>query len=162
MGCESRDQTIERALRFVYFKNMNTVFDVMRLRCNSCQRVNKPNKPNKFQLILHHYVKLWFILALNHVGPLNPIIDGKRYILTVKYLFTGWVQIFPDRDTKTGPVIKALPNELFICQSGALDHSATSTCLTKKGNLFNMLLWKLPSKFVEITGKNFSSNWCKS
>ena len=65
---------------------MNTVFDILKASCNSCQKVNKPNKPNKFQLILDRYVEPWYTLALNHVGPLNPIIDGMRYILTVKDL----------------------------------------------------------------------------
>ena len=29
MGCESKDQTVQRAPQFVYFKYMNKVFDVM-------------------------------------------------------------------------------------------------------------------------------------
>ena len=56
----------------------------------------------------------WYTLALDHVGPLNPIINGNRFILTVKDLFTRWVEFFPVPNTKAGLVIKALANELFI------------------------------------------------
>ena len=105
MGCESKDQTVQRALQFIHFKYMNTVFDVMKTRCNSCQKVNKLNKPNKFQLISHRYVEPWYTLALDLVGPLNPIIDGMRYILTVKDLFTGWFEFFWFRTQKHGGYI---------------------------------------------------------
>ena len=50
----------------------------------------------------------------DHVGPLNPVINGQKYILTVKDLFTGWVEFFPVPDTKTSPVIKILAEELFV------------------------------------------------
>ena len=114
MGCEKRAQTVQRALQYVYFKNMHGVFDVMQTRCNACQKVNKPMKPNRFQLISHRYVEPWHTLAIDHVGPLNPVIDGKKYILTVKDLFTGWVEFFPLSDTRTSPVIKVLAEELFV------------------------------------------------
>ena len=105
---------MQRALQFVYFKNMHTVFEVMKARCNSCQKVNEPQKPNRFQLISHRYVETWFTLALDHLGPLNPAIDGNRHILTIKDLFTSWVEFFPVPDTKSGPVIKVLAQELFV------------------------------------------------
>ena len=114
MGCEKSAQMVQRALQFVYFKNMHSVFDVMKARCNSCQKVNKPLKPNRFQLISHTYVEPWFTLAIDHVGPLNPTINGNRHILTVKDLFTGWVEFFPVPDTKKGPVIKILAEQLFV------------------------------------------------
>ena len=56
------------------------------------------------------YLQWWFLQP----PPSLIRVNGKKYILTIKDLFTGWVEFFPVSDTKTGPVIKILAEELFV------------------------------------------------
>ena len=112
-GCINQQETIFIARKYIYFKNMHQVFPLMRERCSSCGRRNKALPPNKFQLISHKYVEPWHFIALDHCGPIKPIINGCQYLLTVEDLFSGWVEIFPVPSTEAKYVVEKLA--LDIC-----------------------------------------------
>ena len=86
---------------------MDQVFPLMRERCTSCARRNKALLPNKFQLISHKYVDPWHCIALDHCCKIKPIINGFS-LLTVKDLFSGWVEIFPVSSTEEKYVVEKL------------------------------------------------------
>ena len=112
-GCAGPNVTIAKAKEFVFFKGMHNVYKAMILRCIPCQRKSKPPQVNKFQLISHTYVEPWFCVAIDHVGPFTPEIDGCKYLLTLKDLFSGWVEIFPVTSTKSSITIQKLSTEIF-------------------------------------------------
>ena len=112
-GCAGPLVTIAKAKEFVFFKGMHNVFQAMKLRCMPCQKRSKPPLVNKFQLISHTYVEPWFCVAIDHVGPFTPEIDGNNYLLTLKDLFSGWVEIFPVPSTKSSITIQKLSTEIF-------------------------------------------------
>ena len=119
-GCISKAETIRIARQYVYFKNMPLAFAVMQRKCGSCCRRNKPDSPNQFQLISHRYVEAWHTVSLDHVGPMRPPQNGCSYLLTVKDLFTGWVEIFPVPSTAAQHVVDILALE--ICARYGVPH----------------------------------------
>ena len=116
-GCINQQETIRQARKYIYFKNMHQVFPLMRERCEGCARRNKALPPNKFQLISHKYVEPFHCIALDHVGPIKPVINGCQYLLTVKDLFSGWVEIFPVPSTEAQYVVQKVGQEI-CCRFG--------------------------------------------
>ena len=112
-GCTNANETIRKAKEFVFFKGMHNVHQAMLQRCTPCQRKSKPPPVNKFQLISHKYVEPWFCVAIDHVGPFTPEINGCKYLLTLKDLFSGWIEIFPVESTKSSITIQKLATEIF-------------------------------------------------
>ena len=84
-------------------------------RCTSCAGRNKDLPPNKFHLITHKYVEPWHCMALDHCGPIKPIINGCQYLLTVKDLFSGWVEIFPVPSTEAKYIVEKLALDICCC-----------------------------------------------
>ena len=119
-GCISKAETIRIARQYVYFKNMPIAFTVMQRKCGSCCRRNKPEPPNQFQLISHRYVEAWNTVSIDHVGPMRPVQNGCGYLLTIKDLFTGWVEIFPVPSTAAKHVVDILAVE--ICARYGVPH----------------------------------------
>ena len=68
--------------------------------CDVCQRIGKPSRrdemPLKPQVTLQAFDK-W---AIDFVGPINPPgkCTGARYIITMTYYLTRWVEVAPIKD----------------------------------------------------------------
>ena len=54
-------------------------------------------------------------MALDHCGPIKPIINGCQYLLTVKDLFSGWVEIFPVPSTEAKYIVEKLALDICCC-----------------------------------------------
>ena len=52
-------------------------------------------------------------LSLDHIGPLYPEINGFRYILACKCLFSNWVELLPCKTTSAQEVTTLLASEVF-------------------------------------------------
>ena len=63
------------------------------------------------------YVEPFHCIALDHVGPIRPVINGCQYLLTVKDLFSGWVEIFPVPSTEAQYVVQKVGQEI-CCRFG--------------------------------------------
>ncbi|MCH2595046.1 MAG: transposase family protein, partial [Pirellulales bacterium] len=112
-GCVNRDETIRQAMRHVYFSNMHDAYKAMKDQCKPCQLKAGPLKPNDFLLISHRYISPFHSLSLDHIGPLYPEIDGYKYILACKCLFSNWIELLPCRTTSAQEVTKLLTSEVF-------------------------------------------------
>ena len=112
-GCVHRDETIRQAMRHVYFQNMHDVFPAMKLQCKPCQLQAPHLPPNDFLLISHRYVAPFHSLSLDHIGPLYPEVNGYKYILACKCLFSNWVELLPCKSTSAQEVTSLLASEVF-------------------------------------------------
>lgn len=113
-GCANRDETIRRAKSHCYWIGMRISFESAKGRCEACNAKAKRPKPNKWELISHEYKYCWHSLSLDFVGPLQPRINNYCYLLTVKDVFSGWVEAKPIKAANSKEVTDFLAKELFV------------------------------------------------
>ena len=83
-------------------------------QCNACLTKTKPSSRGQHsQLHSHKVSDPWHTLSIDFVGPFPPSVGNFRYLLTVKDLFTRWLEAFPTRDMTTTTVIKILQKDIF-------------------------------------------------
>ena len=51
--------------------------------------------------------------SMDFVGPLRTSFKGHKYILTLKLLFTKWVEAFPTKDMLTATAVRHLVQDII-------------------------------------------------
>ena len=136
--------------------------------------IEKDFKSNCFKIYENDQWIPWKLLKLSIKDTIYLWYMWQIFIATLRAFIKQFYDFLMFKKIiKTYKNYKEILKHNFGCCRAWTNHHLI-TCLTpwttwphslapqRRENSLNMLLWKLPSKFVEITGKNFSSNWCKS
>ena len=112
MSHRGAEATVHRLGQSAAFPAMTTVVRKTLQHCHQCATKSKPTKQRNH---LHAQTAqgpfdTW---SMDFVGPLPTSTKGFKYILTLKCLFTRWVEAFPTKDMLTTTVIKHLVNDIF-------------------------------------------------
>ena len=98
----------------VYFPHMlQTTQEVLR-NCTPCAVKTKPfSTGHKTKLVSPQDGSPFQKLSMDIVGPLPTAPGGFRYIVTVRCVFTRWIEAFPTRDTTSDTLLKLLHSQVF-------------------------------------------------
>ena len=110
-GAEEMVLAVQRSM---YFPKMYQVAKSLKRQCPSCQRA-KPRKPKqKHTLVSHEDGYPMRKLSIDYVGPLPTSTKGHRYILTVRDVFTRWLEAFPTVNCTAETTVDVLQREVFM------------------------------------------------
>ena len=112
MGHRGPKATKHRLAQAAVFPTMPTIVRNVLSTCHACQTKSKPTqqrttlRPSTSRAPF----ETW---AMDFVGPLPTSTKGFRYILTLRDVFTRWVEAFPTKDMTAATVIHHLVTDVF-------------------------------------------------
>ena len=110
----SAKATYEKLRLYAFFPNMLRIIREIILRCSACQ-TKTTRLPDQHHTLKSKVVGFPFqTLSLDFVGPF-PASNKKQYtyLLTIKDLFTKWIEAFPLRQANSKEVMRIMGDEIF-------------------------------------------------
>ena len=106
--------TFNRLKLYAYFPNMTRRIRQILLTCGPCQ-TKTTRLPNQHHTLRSRLTGFPFqILSLDFVGPFPPSHPKKNvYLLTIKDVFTKWIEAFPLKHATASEVVRILNDEIF-------------------------------------------------
>ena len=107
------ETTVREAQRVGYFYRMKDYVEHFIKACTDCQSGSGPPSAQKSQ---HRPAQAGFPfqrICLDHIGPLPRSKKGNEYLLTVRDVFTRWVEAFPVKNTSSTVVANVLEKEII-------------------------------------------------
>ena len=106
--------TFNRLKLYAYFPNMTRRIRQILLTCGPCQ-TKTTRLPNQHHTLRSRLTGFPFqILSLDFVGPFPPSHPKKNvYLLTIKDVFTKWIEAFPLKHANASEVVRILNDEIF-------------------------------------------------
>lgn len=122
------------------------------MSCNPCIIKTKPSTTGqKGKLVSHDVSEPWHTLSLDFVGPLPVTKGGFKYLLTVKDVFTKYLEAIPTKDMSALTVAKSLVQDIFtrygFCSRLHSDQGTQfmSTLLKELADTFDIQITNTPS-----------------
>ena len=144
--------TFNRLKLHAYFPNMLRRIQQILLLCGPCQ-TKTTRKPDQ-----HHTLKSrptgfpFQTLSLDFVGPFPPSTPRRNvYLLTIKDVFTRWIEAFPLKAATAQEVARILNDEIFSrfgkCEQIHSDRGTqfTGSLLKELGQLLNIKITQTPA-----------------
>ena len=98
----------------VYFPNMLQITQETLRNCTPCAVKAKPfSTGHRTKLISPQDGSPFQKLSMDVVGPLPTAPGGFQYLVTVRCVFTHWMEAFPTRDTTSETLLKLLHSQIF-------------------------------------------------
>ena len=105
--------TLQRLASQVFFPGMKGNVSEALLTCLPCQIKNKRQKDQRHTLVSVQSGYPFHKLSIDFVGPLPESKQKNRFLLTVKDIFTRWVEAFPIREATALNTVRVLEREVF-------------------------------------------------
>lgn len=116
-GHMGRDNTLDRVHQVAYFPNMKTeVADYIR-SCHKCQQKQKLPTAQRHTMVSQNAGYPFQRISVDFVGPLPTSITGNTYILTVKDVFSKWLEAFPI-PAQTAEIAANIMHKEVFCRFG--------------------------------------------
>ena len=114
LGHKGPEPTCTLLQQRVFFMDMlGRVRETLK-KCTECSVKTKPSSKGQKDILHSHQEGYPFqTISIDFVGPLPRSNTGFQYLLTVRDLFTRWMEAYPCRDMTTETVVKKLNQELF-------------------------------------------------
>ena len=113
VGHQGRYNTRERVQQRFYFPDMTKIVEKMVTECVICQQKTQQRKDQKHTLASSPQGFPFQKVSLDFVGPLSESSRGNKYLLTVKDVFTRWIEAYPTSDMTAETVINCLERQFF-------------------------------------------------
>lgn len=94
-GHMGRDNTLDRVRSVVYFPRMKAEVSDYIQRCENCRQKQKQPPAQMHTLVSQNAGYPFQRISVDFVGPLPMSQRGNTYLLTVKDIFSKWVEAFP-------------------------------------------------------------------
>ena len=107
------ERTVDYCSRYLHFRGMRELAEDTIRSCMQCQAADAPPKDQRFHHHSQRQGRIWERLSIDLVGPLPSAKGGFKHILTVKDVFSGWVEALPMRKTDSESIAEKLVNEVF-------------------------------------------------
>ena len=113
LGHQGIGTTVEQVRQRFYFPQLARKTAEALSRCGDCLQ----KKTNiKGQKIVHEPIYSgapFQRISIDHVGPMTCSVEGNKFLLTCKDLFTRWVEAWPVPDMTAATAAKVLEREIF-------------------------------------------------
>lgn len=131
VGHMATASTLQRINQSVYFPRMKLVVEDVILRCKPCQAKRKPGADQRHTHVPVPATYPFRRLSIDFVGPMPVSRAGNKFILTVRDVFTRWVEGIPIPAATALNTVRALEREIF-CRYGVPEilHSDRGTQFT--------------------------------
>ncbi len=156
-GHVGRDETVRKAQRVLYFPNMSAVAMKVIHHCEPCQKSGGPPQPQKHSLHSHQEGLIFNKISMDHIGPLTPSHNGNRYILSVKCLFSRWVEAFPVKRADAQTVVEILEREI-IPRWGLMESIHTDRHMSFRSDIMHDVAAALQIRLTTTPAYNPRSN----
>ena len=105
--------TQQRTLARFYFPGLYKTVESVVSTCPECQKKagRRPDQRHTLKSVQEGYP--FRKISIDFVGPLRPSSRGNTYILTVKDVFTRWIEAFPTSKIDAHEVARLLESEIF-------------------------------------------------
>ena len=107
------DSTLTQAQKIAYFPTMRNVVEKVIRECKLCQtKIGTISNPRRVLIPTHSGIP-FDKLSVDFVGPLPVSYNNNEYLLTLKCLFTKWVEAFPVKRANAETVVDILEKEII-------------------------------------------------
>lgn len=108
-----RDNTLDRVRSVVYFPNMKTEVADYLLGCPKCVQKMKKPQDQLHTMVAQNAAYPFQRISVDFVGPFPTSYTGNTYLLTVKDVFSKWVEAFPIPAQTAEIAANTLHREIF-------------------------------------------------
>ena len=150
-GHMGRDATLARLMHNVFFPGMKKRVEEFLLRCPNCQTKQQGVTEQRHTLVSQIPGFPFQKLAIDFVGPLKVSHKGNKYLLTVKCVFTKWLEAFAMPEATADRVVRTLEKEIFArygyCEQIHSDQGTqfTSKLFKEVGDLLGIKITTTPA-----------------
>ena len=107
------DATIHQAQKIAFFPNMKRMAEQVVRECRECQTKSGSISAPRHILRPTHTGTCFDKISIDFVGPLARSYSGNEYLLTLKCLFSKWVEAFPVKRANAATVVEILEREII-------------------------------------------------
>ncbi len=97
-----------------YWKNIKKTIKSYIKSCEKC-KINKPKKNTKENLVITETpLKAFDVVQIDTVGPINPTVDGFKYIVSAQCELTKFIILAPTKSKEANEIAKIIFNKVIL------------------------------------------------